>query len=129
MCLQVEMEFLEREAEYKLVMQKELAKAKAEEETMHKIEEEERQEDFPQISRHEIPFLDVKPKLLPKEEPCEMKPLQRDLKCRRNQLIKIDTDLSIDKLVKIVRIDLIDIDYIDQSVEIDNTRIFFIDCR
>ncbi len=40
-CLQVEMDFLEREAEYKkLVMQKELAKARAEEETMCKIEEE-----------------------------------------------------------------------------------------
>ena len=45
---------------------------------------------------------------------------------RRNQSIKIDTDLSIDKSVKIVRIDLIDI---DQSVEINNTRVFFIDCR
>ena len=46
-CLEVEMDFLEREAEYKrLVMQKELAKARAEEETMRKLEEE-RQEDFP----------------------------------------------------------------------------------
>ena len=35
----------------------------------------------------------------------------------RNQSMKIDTDLSIDKLVKIVRIDLIDIDCIEQSVE------------
>ena len=49
-CLEVEMDFLEREAEYKrLVMQKELAKAKAEEETMPKLEEEERQEDFPRL--------------------------------------------------------------------------------
>ena len=41
-CLQAEMDFLEREAEYKkLAMQKELVKAKAEEETMRKIEEEE----------------------------------------------------------------------------------------
>ena len=76
-CLQLEMDFLEREAEYKkLVMQKELAKAKAEEETMRKIEEEERREDFPQIPKHETPILDVKPKLLPKEEPSETKPLQ-----------------------------------------------------
>ena len=59
-CLEVEMDFLEREAEYKrLVMQKELAKARAEEESMHKLEEEERQEDFPRLevqkpnSRHE----------------------------------------------------------------------------
>ena len=36
---------------------------------------------------------------------------------RRNQSIKIDTDLSIDKSVKIVRIDLIDIGCIDQSVK------------
>ena len=78
-CLEVEMDFLEREAEYKrLVMQKELAKARAEEETMRKIEEEERQEDFPQISKHEIPISDVKPKLPPKEEPSETKPLQDD---------------------------------------------------
>ena len=78
-CLEVEMDFLEREAEYKrLVMQKELAKARAEEETMRKIEEEERQEDFPQISKYEIPISDVKPKLPPKEEPSETKPLQDD---------------------------------------------------
>ena len=45
-CLEVEMNFLEREAEYKrLIMQKELAKEKAE--TMRKLKEEERQEDFP----------------------------------------------------------------------------------
>ena len=44
------MDFLEREAEYKrLVMQKELAKAKAEEETMRKLKEEERQEDFLEV--------------------------------------------------------------------------------
>ena len=37
-CLEVEMDFLEREAEYKrLVMQKELAKARAEEESMRKL--------------------------------------------------------------------------------------------
>ena len=78
-CLQVEMDFLEREAEYKkLVMQKELAKAKAEEETMRKLEEEEKQEDFPTVSKHETPILDVKPKLLPKVEPSETKPLHVD---------------------------------------------------
>ena len=78
-CLEVEMDFLEREAEYKkLVMQKELAKAKAEEETMRKLEEEERQEDFPPVSKYEIPIFDVKPKLLPKVEPSETKPLHVD---------------------------------------------------
>ena len=78
-CLQVEMDFLEREAEYKkLVMQKELAKAKAEEETMRKLEEEERQEDFPPVWKHETPILDVKAKLLPKVEPSEMNPLHVD---------------------------------------------------
>ena len=41
-CLKVKMDFLEREAQYKrLVMLKEIAKAKAEEEAMRKIEEEE----------------------------------------------------------------------------------------
>ena len=74
-CLQVEMDFLEREAEYKkLVMQKELAKAKAEEETMRKLEEEERQEDLPPVAKHEAPILDVKPKV----EPSETKPLHVD---------------------------------------------------
>ena len=78
-CLEVEMDFLEKEAEYKrLVMQKELAKAKAEEETMRKLEEEERQEDFPPVSKYEIPIFDVKPKLLPKVEPSETKPLHVD---------------------------------------------------
>lgn len=78
-CLQVEMDFLEREADYKkLVMQKELAKAKAEEETMCKLEEEEKQEDFLPVSKHETPILDIKPKLLPKVEPSETKPLHVD---------------------------------------------------
>ena len=73
------MDFLEREAEYKkLVMQKELAKAKAEEETMRKLEEEEKQGDFPTVSKHETPILDIKPKLLPKVEPSETKPLHVD---------------------------------------------------
>ena len=73
------MDFLQREAEYKrLVMQKELAKAKAEEETMRKLKEEERQEDFPPVLKYETPFLDVKPKLLPVVEPSERKPLHVD---------------------------------------------------
>ena len=46
---------------------------------------------------------------------------------RRSQSIKIGTDLSIDKLIKIGKFDLIDIDFIDQSVEIDDTLICFID--
>ena len=66
------MDFLEREAEYKkLVMQKELAKAKAEEETMRKIKEGEKQEDFLPVLKHETPILDVRPKV----EPSETKPL------------------------------------------------------
>ena len=74
-CLQVEMDFLEREAEYKkLIMQKELAMAKAEEETMRKLEEKERQEDLSPEAKHEVPILDVKPKV----EPSEMKPLHVD---------------------------------------------------
>ena len=74
-CLQVEMDFLEREAEYKkLIMQKELARAKAEEETMHKLEEKKRQEDLSPDAKHKVPILDVKPKV----EPSEMKPLHVD---------------------------------------------------
>ena len=46
---------------------------------------------------------------------------------RSSQSIKIGTDLSIDKSIKIVKSDLIDIDYIDQSVEIDDTLVSFID--
>ena len=46
---------------------------------------------------------------------------------RSSQSIKIGTDLSIDKSVKIGKSDLIDIDCIDQSVEIDNTLVSFID--
>ena len=44
-----------------------------------------------------------------------------------SQSIKIDTNISIDKSVEIISNDLIDIDCIDQSVEIDSTGIFFID--
>ena len=41
--------------------------------------------------------------------------------------IKIGIDLSIDKSIKNGISDLIDIDCIDQSVEIDGTRVSFID--
>ena len=40
--------------------------------------------------------------------------------------MKIGTDLSIDKSIKIGKSDLIDIDCIDQSVEIDDTLVSFI---
>ena len=46
---------------------------------------------------------------------------------RRSQSIKIGTDLSMDKSIKIGKFDLIDIDCIDQSVEIDDTLICFLD--
>ena len=39
--------------------------------------------------------------------------------------MKIGTDLSIDKSIKIGKSDLIDIDCIDQSVEIDDTLVSF----
>ena len=45
---------------------------------------------------------------------------------RSNQSMKIGTDLSIDKWIKIGKSDLIDIDCIDQSVEIDDTLVSFI---
>ena len=41
--------------------------------------------------------------------------------------MKITIDLSIDKSIKIGISGLIDIDCIDQSVEIDDTRVSFID--
>ena len=44
-----------------------------------------------------------------------------------SQLIKISIDLSIDKLIKVIKSDLIDIDCIAQSVEIDDTLFSFID--
>ena len=43
------------------------------------------------------------------------------------QSIKIGIYLSIDKSIKINKSDLIDIDCIDQSVEIDDTLVSFID--
>ena len=45
---------------------------------------------------------------------------------RSSQLIKIGIDLSIDESIKIGKTDLIDIDCIDQSVEIDDTLVSFI---
>jgi len=45
----------------------------------------------------------------------------------RCQSIKIGIDLSIDESIKIGKTDLIDIDCIDQSVEIDDTLVSFID--
>ena len=42
-------------------------------------------------------------------------------------MIKIGIDLSIDRSIKIGKSDLIDIDCIDQSVEIDDTLVSFID--
>ena len=45
---------------------------------MRKLEEEERQEDFPHVLKHENLILDVNPKPLPKVEPGETKPLHVD---------------------------------------------------
>ena len=45
---------------------------------MRKLEEEENQEDFPPVPKHENPILDVKPRQLPKVEPTETKPLHVD---------------------------------------------------
>ena len=41
--------------------------------------------------------------------------------------MKIGTDLSLDKSIKIGKSDLIDIKCIDQSVEIDDTLVSFIE--
>ena len=46
---------------------------------------------------------------------------------RSSKLIKIGINLSIDKSIKIGKSDLIDIDCIDQSVEIDDTLVSFFD--
>ena len=46
---------------------------------------------------------------------------------RSSQTIKIGIDLSIDELIKSEKTDGIDIDCIDQSVEIDDTLVSFID--
>ena len=44
-----------------------------------------------------------------------------------NRSLKIVIDLSIDKSMKIGKSDLIDIDCINQSVEVDDTVVLFID--
>ena len=44
-----------------------------------------------------------------------------------SQSIKIGIDLSNEKSIEIGKSDLIDIDCIDQSVEIDDTLVSFID--
>ena len=70
-CLEVEMDFLEREAEYKrLVMLKDIAKAKAEEEAMRKIEEEE-EKNFSAVLKSETLIQDVTQNPAPKIEPVE----------------------------------------------------------
>ena len=46
---------------------------------------------------------------------------------RSSQSIKIGIDLSIDRSIKIGKSDLIDINCIDQSVEINDTLVSFID--
>ena len=46
---------------------------------------------------------------------------------RSSHSIRIGTDLSIDKSIEIGKSDLIDIDWINQSVEIDDTLVSFID--
>lgn len=77
-CLQVEMDYLEREAEYKkLLIKKEIAKAKAEEEIMLKIEKETPKK-CPRTSHHETSSPDVKPEQPPKVEPDVINPLNVD---------------------------------------------------
>ena len=41
-------------------------------------------------------------------------------------MIKIPIDLSINKSIKICKTDLIDIDFIDHLVEIDETQVYFV---
>ena len=68
-CLEVEMDFLKREAEYKkLVMLNEIAKAKAEEEATRTIEEE---ENLSAVLISETLIQDVKQNPAPKIEPVE----------------------------------------------------------
>ena len=55
------------------------------------------------------------------------KSIFRFVNARSSKSIKIGTNLSIDKSIKIGKSDLIDIDCIDQSVEIDDTLVSFID--
>ena len=59
------MDVLEREAEYKRpIMPKELTEAKAEEETMRKLKEEERQEEFTPVAKYETPSYYTKKNLV-----------------------------------------------------------------
>ena len=55
------------------------------------------------------------------------KSIFRFVNARSSKSIKIGTNLSIDKSIKIGKSDLIDIDCIDQSVEIDGTLVSFFD--
>ena len=57
--------------------------------------------------------------------PCDF--IYSSLSARSSQSIKIGTDLSINKSIKIGKSNLIDIDRINQSVEIDDTLVSFID--
>ena len=73
-CLKVKMDFLEREAQYKrLVMLKEIAKAKAEEEAMRKIEEE---ENLSTVLKSKTLIQDVKQNPALKIEPVESNTLR-----------------------------------------------------
>ena len=58
---------------------------------------------------------------------CEICKRESASNTRSSQSIKIGIDLSIDKSMKIGISDLIDIDCIDRSVEIDDTLVSFID--
>ena len=74
-CLKVKMDFLEREAQYKrLVMLKEIAKAKAEEEAMRKIEGEE--ENLSTVLKSKTLIQDVKQNPALKIEPVESNTLR-----------------------------------------------------
>ena len=72
------MDFLQREAEYKrLVMQKELAKIRLRKKLDANSKKKKGKRIFP-VSKYKNPILDMKPKLSPKVEPSEMKPLHVD---------------------------------------------------
>ena len=88
--------------------------------------------DFEGIGRHQLkadfafvvcvlPFTDIK------RSQMSGSVKKKKTSSRSCQSIKIGIDLSIDKSIKIGKSDLIDIDCIDQSVEIDDTLVSFID--
>ena len=90
--------------------------------------------DFEGIGRHQLkahfafvvcvlPFTDIKRSQMSGSA----KKKKKMTSSRSCQSIKIGIDLSIDKSIKIGKSDLIDIDCIDQSVEIDDTLVSFID--